>query len=73
MGDRFVLSISIAYPVGCITDGCKNKFNTKIQHDIDTVYSKITLVTKFTDNEIYNVQLIFCSFDPVLPGKIIDL
>jgi hypothetical protein len=63
------LSLAIDYPQGCVSIDCRDKFDDKIEDVFDDVYPKLQLPITFTNNEILNVQINFCSITKTLKGK----
>lgn len=71
-GDWLVLSVSVENPRGCRTAYCKKLLITKAQKNIATLFKKMNKKMTFTNGQTYNVQLIFCSFNQLVAGKIFN-
>lgn len=70
-GDWLVLLSSIEYPSGCRSTNCKKAFVTRAQKKIAEIYYKINLAVKFNNEQMNNVQLIFCSYEEPIPGTVL--
>jgi hypothetical protein len=71
-GDVFNIEFTIKYPIKCLQKSCKQNFLSEIESLMKNVIYKLNLTITFTDGQTINSQTIFCSFDTIDNGKLLE-